>query len=149
NRFDHRSPGTTHGHHTGSAMLSVEAFDLAAQTSAFSNQLTLTEPWQPKRLFFNTSWWFYGSQEKFEKADKSNLYALTTGQFYPALGLSDSEISALSRSKHQSQSFGNTGSRGLEVEYRDLLRGDMPRHSLFDGLDTSWNRLAGGAKIGE
>jgi len=29
NRFDHRTPGKTHGHHTSSAMLSVEAFDLA------------------------------------------------------------------------------------------------------------------------
>ena len=29
NRFNHRTPGTTHGHHTSSAMLSVEAFDLA------------------------------------------------------------------------------------------------------------------------
>nr|WP_321538806.1 hypothetical protein [Flavobacterium piscinae] len=27
NRFDHRSPGTTHGHHTSSAMLSIELFD--------------------------------------------------------------------------------------------------------------------------
>ena len=27
NRFDHRSPGTTHGHHTSSAMLSYEAFE--------------------------------------------------------------------------------------------------------------------------
>ena len=29
NRFNHRTPGTTHGHHTTSAMLSVEAFDLS------------------------------------------------------------------------------------------------------------------------
>ena len=27
NRFNHRTPGTTHGHHTTSAMLSLEAFD--------------------------------------------------------------------------------------------------------------------------
>jgi LmbE family N-acetylglucosaminyl deacetylase len=27
-RFDHRTPGTTHGHHTSSAMLAVEAFDI-------------------------------------------------------------------------------------------------------------------------
>ena len=27
NRFDHRTPGSTHGHHTGSAMLSVAASD--------------------------------------------------------------------------------------------------------------------------
>ena len=41
NRFDHRTPGTTHGHHTSSAMLSVEAFDLVNDPSKFSNQLKL------------------------------------------------------------------------------------------------------------
>src|SRR5690606_11896159 len=35
NRFDHRSPGSTHGHHTASAMLSVEAFDMADNASKF------------------------------------------------------------------------------------------------------------------
>ncbi len=73
NRFDHRTPGRTHGHHTASAMLSMEAFDLANDASKYPSQLQLTETWQPKRLFFNTSWWFYGSQENFEKADKSNM----------------------------------------------------------------------------
>src|SRR5690554_7359236 len=28
NRFDHRTPGRTHGHHTASALLGVEAFDI-------------------------------------------------------------------------------------------------------------------------
>jgi LmbE family N-acetylglucosaminyl deacetylase len=69
NRFDHRTPGKTHGHHTSSAMLSMDAFDLANDASKFSSQLELTQTWQPQRLFFNTSWWFYGSQEKFEKAE--------------------------------------------------------------------------------
>src|SRR6056297_2755362 len=73
NRFDHRSPGSTHGHHTSSAMLSVEAFDLADNPKAYSDPLDFTAKWQPRRLFFNTSWWFYGSEEKFEKADKSNM----------------------------------------------------------------------------
>src|SRR5690606_5590279 len=35
NRFDHRSPGNTHGHHTSSAMLSLEAFDLSNKKSAY------------------------------------------------------------------------------------------------------------------
>ena len=35
NRFDHRSPGKTHGHHTASAMLGVEAFDMAADPRFF------------------------------------------------------------------------------------------------------------------
>src|SRR5690606_8206297 len=38
NRFDHRTPGTTHGHHTASAMLSVEAFDLAGNPNHFPEQ---------------------------------------------------------------------------------------------------------------
>ena len=67
NRFDHKTPGTTHGQHTASAMLSVEAFDLVGDAAFKSHNLC--KPWQPKRLFYNTSWWFYGSQEKFEEAD--------------------------------------------------------------------------------
>src|SRR5690606_2180301 len=39
NRFDHRSPGSTHGHHTSSAMLSYEAFDLANDKTAYPEQL--------------------------------------------------------------------------------------------------------------
>ena len=50
NRFDHRSPGRTHGHHTGSAMLGVEAFDLVNNPNVFPEQLKNTETWQPKRL---------------------------------------------------------------------------------------------------
>ncbi|MCB0433614.1 MAG: PIG-L family deacetylase, partial [Mangrovimonas sp.] len=83
NRFDHRTPGSTHGHHTSSAMLSMEAFDLANNPNSFPSQLNYTQPWQPKRIFFNTSWWFYGSQEKFEKADKSKLLSFDTGVYYP------------------------------------------------------------------
>jgi LmbE family N-acetylglucosaminyl deacetylase len=52
NRFDHRSPGTTHGHHTASAMLSLEAFDKANDpNTVFPNQFTSVTTWQPKRIF--------------------------------------------------------------------------------------------------
>jgi LmbE family N-acetylglucosaminyl deacetylase len=72
NRFDHRSPGTTHGHHTSSALLSFEAFEKVNDINVFPNQLQYVSTWQPKRLFFNTSWWFYGSKEKFDAADKKS-----------------------------------------------------------------------------
>ncbi|HMK05897.1 MAG TPA: PIG-L family deacetylase, partial [Flavobacterium sp.] len=107
NRFDARSPGTTHGHHTSSAMLSLEAFDKVNDATAYPDQLNLVQTWQPKRVFFNTSWWFYGSKEKFEKADKTNLINLKTGVYYQSVGKSNQEIAALSRSRHQSQGFGN------------------------------------------
>ncbi|MFI8380166.1 PIG-L family deacetylase [Leeuwenhoekiella sp. NPDC079379] len=150
NRFDHRSPGTTHGHHTTSAMLSVQAFDLVNDPEVFPKQLELTETWQPKRLFFNTSYWFYGGQEAFDNADKSNLVKVDVGSYYPSFGLSNTEISASSRSQHKSQGFGNTGSRGDQIEYLELLKGDYPQNgNLFEGIDTSWNRVKGGAAIGK
>lgn len=151
NRFDARSPGTTHGHHTASAMLSLEAFDKTNELNVFPNQLNLVKPWQAKRLFFNTSWWFYGSKEKFAKADKSKLTALQTGVYYQSIGKSNQEIAALSRSRHQSQGFGSTGSRGEEIEYLELLKGDPSKdnYNIFEGIDTSWNRVKGGKSIGE
>jgi LmbE family N-acetylglucosaminyl deacetylase len=150
NRFDHRSPGTTHGHHTASAMLSFDAFDMANDKTVFPNQLSLVTTWQPKRLFFNTSWWFYGSKEKFEKADKSNLSKLQTGVYYQSVGKSNQEIAALSRSCHQSQGFGNTGTRGEEDEYLEFLKGEntTDKTNLFEGIDTTWNRVNGGNAIG-
>ena len=151
NRFDHRTSGTTHGHHTASAMLSFESFDLSNNDKIFPEQLKLVQPWQPKRLFFNTSWWFYGSQENFDKADKTNLMAFKTGVYYPQIGKSNQEIAALSRSSHQSQGFGSTGTRGEETEYLELLKGEFPKDKtdIFDGIDTTWNRVEGGAEIGK
>jgi LmbE family N-acetylglucosaminyl deacetylase len=150
NRFDHRSPGTTHGHHTASAMLSVESFKLASNLSIFPEQFQYVQPWQAKRQFFNTSWWFYGTIEKFNAADKTNLIALETGVYYADLGKSNQEIAALSRSRHQSQGFGSTGARGEETEYLEFINGDSltEKKSLFDGIDTSWNRVTGGNDIG-
>ncbi len=151
NRFDHRTPGTTHGHHTASAMLSVESFDLTNNPTVFPEQLKLVRPWQAKRQFFNTSWWFYGSKEKMDAADKSNLFSFQTGVYYPTLGKSNQEIAALSRSRHQSQGFGSTGSRGEETEYLEFINGEAPKDkfSIFDGIDTTWNRVKGGKPIGE
>ncbi|MDO9276115.1 MAG: PIG-L family deacetylase [Lutibacter sp.] len=149
NRFNHKTPGTTHGHHTSSAMLGVEAFDLASDKT-YKTHLQNDAIWQPKRLFFNTSWWFYGSEENFNKADKTNLLSLEIGSFYANKGLSNSEIASLSRSRHQSQGFGSTGSRGTEKEYLEFLKGEFPTNkNVFDGIDTSWNRVEGGKEIGK
>lgn len=151
NRFDHRSPGSTHGHHTSSAMLSFEAFDLVNNPNAYPDQLELTQIWQPKRLFFNTSWWFYGSQEKFDAADKSKMLQFDIGTYYPMLGVSNNEIASLASSQHLSQGFGRLSSRGSENEYVELLKGNMPdnKDDIFEGIDTSWSRIEGGAAVGE
>ena len=149
NRFNHRTPGTTHGHHTSSAVLSVEAYDLASDAT-YKTHLKNDATWSPTRLFFNTSWWFYGSRENFEKADKTNLLSIDIGTYYANKGLSNSEIASLSRSQHQSQGFGSTGTRGSQTEYLEFLEGDFPKNkTAFDGIDTTWNRVEGGKEIGE
>ena len=149
NRFDHRSPGTTHGHHTSSAMLSVEAFDLANDKNAYPEQVKQYGTWQPKREFFNTSWWFYGSEEKFEEADKTNLLNFDIGVYYPALGVSNNEIAALASSQHLCQGFGRLSQRGSQTEYIELIKGDLPKDksNIFDGINTTWTRVKGGEQI--
>ncbi|HRA74209.1 MAG TPA: LmbE family protein, partial [Flavobacterium sp.] len=151
NRFDHRTAGNTHGHHSASAILSVESFNKANDPKIFPEQLSLVQPWQIKRQFFNPSWWFYGSQAKFDAADKTNFISMQTGVYYSSIGKSNQEIAALSRSCHQSQGFGSTGNRGEETEYLELINGELPKDkaNVFDGIDTSWNRVKGGKPIGE
>ncbi|MAT52968.1 MAG: LmbE family protein [Saprospirales bacterium] len=150
-RFDPNSAGRTHGHHTASAMLALEAYEQAGNPNAYPDQLTELSPWQPRRIFFNTSWWFYGSRENFEKADKSKMVTVDVGTYFPLKGKSNNEIAAESRSQHKSQGFGSIGTRGSQEEYLDLLRGDMPKDptDLFDGINTTWSRLEGGAPIGK
>ncbi|MEM7185466.1 MAG: PIG-L family deacetylase [Bacteroidota bacterium] len=150
NRFNHENPGSTHGHHTASAMLSFEAFDLVGDAGKYPESAAEFGVWQPKRLFFNTSWWFYGSRENFAKADKSDLVEVETGSYYSSLGLSNGEIASLSRSMHKSQGFGSTGSRGSQTEYLKFLKGDFPKDktNAFDGINTTWSRLEGGEAIG-
>ncbi len=149
NRFDYRTPGSTHGHHTASAMLSVEAFELAADKNKFTEQLVYTTAWKPQRLFFNTSWWFYGSHENFKKADKSNLLSFDVGVYYPEKGYSNNELAAMASSQHLCQGFGRLTTRGSEKEYIELIKGQFPKETtnLFEGMETTWKRVKGGEEI--
>jgi hypothetical protein len=84
------------------------------------------------------------------KADKSKLIAIDIGVFNPLTGKSNQEIAALSRSRHQSQGFGSTGTRGEEVEYLEHIKGEPSSNQkdIFDGIDVSWNRVKNGKEIG-
>ncbi len=150
NRFSADTSIETHGHHTSSAILSVEAFDLAGDPKAFPEQLKYVSVWQPKRVFFNTSYFFYGSREAFDKADKTNLSTLDLGVYYPSKGKSNNEIASEARSMHRCQGFGSNTVRGSDLEYFDYLKGiGKPQKDLFDNINTTWSRLEGGENIGK
>ncbi len=150
NRFNHRTPGSTHGHHTSSAMLSVEAFDLLNDSSIYPESATTYGLWKPTRIYMNTGRFFYRDKEEFDKA-VADLIPIETGTFYTSTGLSNGEIAALSRSMHRSQAFGSTGVRGSMQEWLELLKGDMPevKADLFEGINTTWSRIAGGQAVGD
>ena len=148
NRFTHTTDRPNHGHHTASAQLSLEAFDLAGRSDVFPEQLKYVSVWQPRRLLQNTSWWWYGSREAFDKVDKSNMVSLDIGVYYPSLGKSNREIAAESRSQHRCQGMGTTPERGSSMEYFDFLKGDKPKDDLVEGINTTWSRLQGGEPIG-
>ena len=46
-------PIGTHGHHTASAVLALEAFRLSGDPKAFPEQLGALSPWQPRRILWN------------------------------------------------------------------------------------------------
>src|SRR5690606_24347630 len=151
NRFEHRTPGTTHGNHTNSTMLSMETIDLANKKNAYPDQLKQVSVWQPKRIFYNTSPWAFRNSEDFENMDKSNLVTFNVGEYYPLKGLSNNEIAALASSQHLSQGFGRLTDRGAQEEYLEFLKGEplTNNSTVFDGIDTSWNRIKGGKAIGD
>lgn len=150
NRFNHRTPGTTHGHHTASAMLSVEAFDLADDKTKFPNQLKYTKAWKPKRLFHNTSSWSYRNNDDFAKAAK-NFTTFNVGVYYPLKGLSNNELASMASSQHLCQGFGRLTTRGAQTEYIEFLKGETlkDKNDIFSGINTTWNRLENGGEIGD
>ena len=57
-------PGGTHGHHTASTVLAIEAFKLAGDPKAFPDQLREgLAPWQPKRILWNMGGFQRGGDE--------------------------------------------------------------------------------------
>lgn len=149
NRFNTDTTRENHGHHTSSAILSLEAFDKVNNKSVYPEQLKYVEPWQPRRIYFNTFWWFFGSEEAFNKMDKSKMVTVDAGVYYPWLGKSNGEIASESRSMHRCQGMGASLNRGSSNEYLEILKGDVPKvlDNPFAGIDITWNRVKGGKAL--
>ena len=149
NRFPSDTSVQTHGHHTASAILGLEAFDLTNDAKSFPESALKYGRWQAKRIYFNTSYFFYKSQAEFDKADKTSLANLEIGDYYPVLGKSNNEISAESRSMHKCQAFGSIGNRNSQKEFLEFLKGEKTsnKDDIFEGIDLSWSRLKGGENV--
>ena len=130
-----------HGHHTASAILANEAFAAAADPEKFTEQLKYVQPWQVKRVLWNT-FNFGGTNTQSEDQYKTDV-----GGYNPLLGKSYGEIAAESRSQHKSQGFGVPAGRGEALEYFRATKGDQPKTDLMEGIDLSWRKINGGDAI--
>ena len=132
-------PGGTHGHHTASAVLSIEAFKLAGDPKAYPEQLAQgLKPWQPKRILQNGS---FG-----RSAPTGDSVSVVTDGSDPVLGIPLSTLSLRVLAEHKTQNLGGVifgqgrgaGVGGPRTELFYPLGGEPTKSGLFEGVATTW-----------
>jgi LmbE family N-acetylglucosaminyl deacetylase len=160
------TPRDGHGQHQTSAILAHEAFAAAADATRFPEQLKYVEPWRARRMVQAAG--FGGAagggrggrggrgqgqgqagrgQQASPEPVLPSAGSADTGAFDPILGYSYEELAVLSRSMHHSQGTGAMRRPGGGKSEFSMLAGDPSSKDLFDGIDTTWNRLPGGAAV--
>lgn len=132
------TPRDGHGHHQVSGLLAREAFDLAGDSIRMPRSVTHGRaPWTPLKFYRSSR---FGGE---------STYRFDVGEYSPLREQSYAEIAAASRSQHKSQAFGSLRRKGvimdgvrLEASRAGSVTPGMTETSLFDGIDTTWTRVA-------
>src|SRR5258706_4163903 len=152
-------PAPTHGHHTASAVLAVEAFRLAADSAALPEQLRELRPWQTRRIVHNVGQGVGAANPGGGMAvagspahvpDGPGVVKVEVGGRDPVSGESFASIAARSRGMHKTQGFGIGAPpvhEGSRIEPFGPPAGPPGTTALPDGVDTTWTRVPGGAEI--
>ncbi|MDP2480188.1 MAG: PIG-L family deacetylase [Candidatus Palauibacterales bacterium] len=131
------TPADGHGQHQVAGDLTPIAFRLAADSTAFPEQLRWgARPWRAEKLYRRT--W---------RSSDSVTLQIPTGNYDPVLGLSPFQLAMLSRSQHRSQDMGQArppGPRYTRLMLLQNLTKAAPGKGLFAGIDTTLVGLAGG-----
>jgi LmbE family N-acetylglucosaminyl deacetylase len=146
------TPRDGHGHHQASAILGKEAFSLAADPTKFPEQLAFVQPWQAKRLMQNAlggPGGGGGGRGATPAPPAEQGLDFDLGAYSPELGYSYGQIAGMSRSQHRSQGMGSAERPGTQRNTLITLAGDKATKDLFEGIDISWSRVAGGARVAD
>src|SRR3954468_17478159 len=128
-------PSETHGQHTASAELAVEAFTKAADPSYAPEQVKRAGTWKARRIVWNAF--------QFDpKEDTSRFLKMELNPYDPLLGLSMGELAGDSRSMHKSQGFGAPRRIAPTPELFEVLAGDPIKKSFLDGVPANLPRDA-------
>lgn len=141
-----------HGHHQASAILTKEAFRVAADPTRFPEQIKGgLQPWQPKKLYIGNVCGFGAST----CSDENWTLKLNTGEADPVLGTSFVQFAIEGLRHQESQGLGDlripSGPRYAFYKLADSVvqkTTDVTGHEkdFFDGIDTSLPGLV--AKLG-
>ncbi|HET7457397.1 MAG TPA: PIG-L family deacetylase, partial [Gemmatimonadaceae bacterium] len=133
------TPQDGHGQHQVSGILGREAYDVAADTVRFPTR-TYGAAWTPLKFYRTRTYWRH----------EGATYRYNSGEYSPLFGRTYAEIASISRSQHRSQGQGGLLPKGAMV---GSLRREGTRvneatpakqeKGIFDGLDTTYARLAG------
>jgi LmbE family N-acetylglucosaminyl deacetylase len=132
------TPRDGHGHHQVSGILAREAFDLAGDSVRMPSTMTHGRAaWSPLKFYRSSR---FGGE---------STYRFDVGEYSPLRGESYAQIAAVSRSQHKSQAQGSLQRKGtlmdglrLEVSRVGQVTPGLSETSLFEGIDTSWSRVA-------
>jgi len=136
-----------HGQHAASAIIAEDAFkyclgtldlpqaDLDSIEKGATRGFRAKEQWKPSRLLYNAL--RFGNRS----VSVDGMFKLDVGQYDPTIGLGYGELAGISRSLHKSQGAGTQSTPGIQPEFFATLSGAAPTKSLFDGIDTTWNRI--------
>ena len=140
-------PSGTHGHHTASSALALEAFKLAGDPTAFPDQLTTLAPWQAKRILWNR----YGPGFGVSDDGVKGVIKIPIDGTDAVTGTPFAVLAAKSRSMHRTQGFANfsvaSGGTGPRIESFQVRDGAPADKDVMDGVDTTWGRIPGGDAI--
>jgi LmbE family N-acetylglucosaminyl deacetylase len=136
-----------HGQHTAVGYTGEAAMEAAADPSQFPEQIAEgLEPWKAKRYYYNVST-FRGPAAAPERAD--DRVTTEIGGYNPILGKSYGAIAGEGRSLHRSQGFGAGQPKGARTASFDFVAGERVAGDLFADVDTSWERVADGERVGD
>ena len=135
-----------HGHHRAIHQATLRAFSLAADPTAFPEQLEAgLTPWQPRKLYIPAE---SGEGGTYADADSPPPVTLTldTGTYDPIFGATYEQLGEQSRVFHQSQGMGSWQPEAPDTVALHLLRSVVNRRggdtAIFGGLPNTVGDLA-------
>ena len=134
----HRSGKGDHGQHMATGVLMEEAFDAAADPNQYPEQIHEEglQPWQVKKLY-----------QAVNDNDIANGFPndleLDLGEYSSVMGMSFSELGALSRSMHICQGMVRSPQKGASISRWMLSKTAVgaANSGVMDGIDSSYQRI--------